>query len=128
GDGVWPGSGPRGSTGCGVDMFEFSSHGVRSKMAARTTGTVGRARIVQAQRVFHCRNTKEPVMHKDEIKGKAEQAKGVVKEKVGEWTNDPELEAEGVVDQATGTVRENVGAAKRKVEESVNEVTKDRTR
>ena len=67
-------------------------------------------------------------MHKDEIKGKAEQAKGVVKEKVGEWTNDPELEAEGVVDQATGTVRENVGAAKRKVEESVNEVTKDRTR
>lgn len=67
-------------------------------------------------------------MNKDEIKGKAEQVKGTVKEKAGEWTNDPELEAEGVVDQATGKVRENVGAAKRKAEEVVDEVTKDRTR
>lgn len=67
-------------------------------------------------------------MNKDEIKGKVEQAKGTIKEKTGEWTDDPELEAEGVVDQATGKVRENVGTAKRKAEDLKDEVTKDRTR
>lgn len=67
-------------------------------------------------------------MNQDEIKGKAEQAKGKVKEKVGEWTDDPELEAEGIVDQASGEVREKVGTAKRKAEDVADELTKDRTR
>lgn len=67
-------------------------------------------------------------MNKDEIKGKVEQAKGTVKEKVGDWTDDPELEAEGIIDQATGKVRENVGTAKRKVADAKDELTKDPTR
>ena len=33
--------------------------------------------------------------NKDEVKGKVEQAKGVVKEKVGKATSDPDLQAEG---------------------------------
>lgn len=33
--------------------------------------------------------------NKDEVEGKWEQAKGYVKDKTGEVTNDPELEAEG---------------------------------
>ena len=62
-------------------------------------------------------------MDREEIKGKAERAKGWVKDKAGEITNNPDLEAEGEVDQAEGQLREGYGAAKRKVKEAVDEVT-----
>ncbi|MCC7123867.1 MAG: CsbD family protein [Acidobacteria bacterium] len=52
--------------------------------------------------------------------GKAEQMKGAAKEKVGEWTDNPDLEAEGVGDQAAGKARETVGTAKRKAEEAAD--------
>jgi len=61
-------------------------------------------------------------MNRDEIKGKAEKAKGVVKEKVGELMNNPDLEAEGAADRASGTVREGFGKAKRKVKEGIEDV------
>jgi uncharacterized protein YjbJ (UPF0337 family) len=65
----------------------------------------------------------EGLMEREEIKGKAERAKGWVKDKAGEITNNPDLEAEGEVDQAEGQLREGYGAAKRKVKETVDEVT-----
>jgi len=52
-------------------------------------------------------------MNRDEIKGKAEKAKGYVKDKAGELLNDPELEAEGELERASGAVRDSVGRAKR---------------
>jgi uncharacterized protein YjbJ (UPF0337 family) len=55
--------------------------------------------------------------NKDEIKGKAEQAKGSIKKKVGELIDNDELETEGEVDQAEGAAREAAGTARRKVEE-----------
>jgi uncharacterized protein YjbJ (UPF0337 family) len=61
-------------------------------------------------------------MNSDEIKGKAEKAKGYVKDKAGEILNDPELEAEGEIEQATGTARETFGKAKRKVQEGIEDV------
>ena len=61
-------------------------------------------------------------MNRDEIKGKAEKAKGYVKDKAGEILNDPELEAEGEIERATGTAREAVGKAKRKVQEGIEDV------
>ena len=61
-------------------------------------------------------------MDRDEIKGKAEKAKGYVKDKAGEILNDPDLEAEGELERATGTVREGVGKAKRKVKEGAEEI------
>ena len=61
-------------------------------------------------------------MNSDEIKGKAEKAKGYVKDKAGEILNDPELEAEGEVERASGTVREAYGKAKRKVQEGIQDV------
>ena len=61
-------------------------------------------------------------MNRDEIKGKAEKAKGFVKEKAGELTNNPDLEAEGSVDRASGAVREGFGKAKRKVKEGIEDV------
>jgi uncharacterized protein YjbJ (UPF0337 family) len=61
-------------------------------------------------------------MDRDEIKGKAEKAKGYVKDKAGEILDDPDLEAEGELERGTGAVRENVGKAKRKVKEGAEEI------
>jgi len=61
-------------------------------------------------------------MDRDEIKGKAEKAKGWVKEKAGEITNDPTLETEGKIERAGGEVRESFGKAKRKVKEGIEEI------
>jgi uncharacterized protein YjbJ (UPF0337 family) len=61
-------------------------------------------------------------MNRDEIKGKAEKAKGYVKDKAGEILGNPELEAEGEAERAAGTVREGVGKAKRKVREGIEDV------
>ena len=50
---------------------------------------------------------------KDKIKGRAEQAKGVVKEKAGRATNNPNTEASGTGDKLSGTVRNKVGDIKK---------------
>jgi uncharacterized protein YjbJ (UPF0337 family) len=61
-------------------------------------------------------------MNRDEIKGKAEKAKGYIKEETGEAINDPELEAEGRGERAAGKLREGFGKAKRKIGEAVDDV------
>ncbi len=68
------------------------------------------------------------MINKDEAAGKLEQGKGAVKEKVGEWTGDPELEAEGVADQVSGKVREKTGTVERKIDETVDAVKKSLNR
>ena len=50
---------------------------------------------------------------KDKAKGRVEQAKGVVKEKAGRATRDPETETSGTKDKAKGTVRNKVGDVKK---------------
>jgi uncharacterized protein YjbJ (UPF0337 family) len=67
-------------------------------------------------------------MDRDEIKGKAEKAKGFVKDKAGEVMNDPTLEAEGELERAGGEVREGFGAGKRKVREGIEEIADDSDR
>ena len=64
------------------------------------------------------------MLHKDEVTGKVEQAKGKAKQKVGEWTDDPQLVDEGRQDEAEGEVTETVGTAKRKVAETAETVAK----
>lgn len=61
-------------------------------------------------------------MNRDELKGKAEKAKGYVKEEAGEMLNDAELEAEGRAERAGGKLRENFGKAKEKVSDAADEV------
>jgi uncharacterized protein YjbJ (UPF0337 family) len=61
-------------------------------------------------------------MDKNEIKGKAEQAKGYVKETVGEITNDADLEAEGTVERAAGKAREQFGEVKDKAKRAADEL------
>lgn len=57
----------------------------------------------------------------DEIKGKGKQATGTVKDKVGEWTRDPDLEAEGEAQRTEGEIQETVGEGRRKVGEKIRE-------
>lgn len=64
-------------------------------------------------------------MNRDELKGKAEKAKGYVKEEAGEILNDPELEAEGKAERAGGTLREGFGKAKEKVSDAADSVLDD---
>ena len=66
--------------------------------------------------------TKMP--NRDEIEGKAKQATGRIKDKAGEWTDDPELEAEGEAEEVEGELEEDVGRAKRKAGEKVEEIGK----
>lgn len=48
----------------------------------------------------------------DKVEGKLHEAKGKVKEKIGQATNDPELEAEGVDEKLGGKVQNKVGQVK----------------
>lgn len=62
------------------------------------------------------------IPNKDEVKGTWEQVKGAVKDKVGEATNDRDLEAEGEVQRAEGETQETWGKLKRGVSETVDAV------
>ena len=62
------------------------------------------------------------VPNKDEVKGKWEQAKGWVKDKTGEATNNPDLEAEGEAQNAGGHTQEAWGKFKRGVGDAVDSV------
>lgn len=62
------------------------------------------------------------IVNKDEVKGKYEQAKGTVKDKVGEWTGNERLEAEGEAEHAAGETQETWGKFKRGVSDTVDSV------
>jgi len=64
-------------------------------------------------------------MNRDEFKGKAEKAKGYVKEETGEILDDAELEAEGKAERAGGKLREEFGKAKEKVGDAADRILDD---
>ena len=45
----------------------------------------------------------------DHIEGTIHQAKGIVKEKIGQVTNDPDLTTEGRVEQIGGHIQKKIG-------------------
>ena len=49
----------------------------------------------------------------NEIAGKVHEVKGKIKEKVGQLTNDPDLEAEGIGEQIGGKVQKKIGQVKK---------------
>jgi len=49
----------------------------------------------------------------DEVKGKLHEVKGTVKEKVGQVTNNPDVEAEGKAEHNCGKVQKKVGQSKK---------------
>lgn len=54
---------------------------------------------------------------KDQLEGKLHEAKGAVKEKAGQLTNNPDLEAEGTGEKVAGKVQKKVG----QVEKVINQ-------
>lgn len=59
-------------------------------------------------------------MDKDRIAGAANQAKGAVKETVGNVVGDQKLQAEGTADKAAGKVQSAVGGAKDAVRDAAD--------
>jgi len=49
----------------------------------------------------------------NEIAGKVHEVKGKIKEKVGQLTNDPDLEAEGIGEKMGGKVQQKIGQVKK---------------
>ncbi len=62
------------------------------------------------------------IPNRDEIEGKFDQAKGAIKENVGDAIDDERMQAEGAADRAEGNVQEGFGTARRKVGETINEI------
>ena len=62
--------------------------------------------------------------NKDEVKGKMEQAKGGLKEKVGHALKDTSMEDRGSAEWSRGEVREGFGKARRKVGEKIEDLGK----
>lgn len=60
-------------------------------------------------------------MHKDEVKGAGNKAKGSIKEAAGKTVGNERLQAEGKMDKAKGHVQEKAGKAK----EAVRDALKD---
>ncbi len=59
-------------------------------------------------------------MDENRVKGAMDQAKGAVKEGIGNLTNDSKLKAEGQADKASGKVQNAVGGAKDAAKDAVN--------
>ena len=49
----------------------------------------------------------------NEIAGKVHEVKGKIKEKVGQLTNNPDLEAEGIGEKIGGKVQKKIGEVKK---------------
>jgi uncharacterized protein YjbJ (UPF0337 family) len=60
--------------------------------------------------------------NKDEVRGKADQVKGKIKESVGKATDDEQMRNEGAADSAAGDVEETFGKGRRKVGEAINDL------
>lgn len=61
-------------------------------------------------------------MNRDELEGKAEAAKGKVKQAVGDLTDNERLHDEGVADEAAGDTQATIGKARRKVGEAIQDI------
>ena len=62
------------------------------------------------------------MLNDDELRGKADQVKGRVKDAVGRATGDERLRDEGAADEAAGKVQEGFGKARRKVGEAIEDI------
>jgi uncharacterized protein YjbJ (UPF0337 family) len=62
------------------------------------------------------------IPNRDEIEGKLDQAKGAIKENVGDAIDDERMQAEGAADRAEGNVQEGFGTARRKVGETIEDI------
>lgn len=62
------------------------------------------------------------IPNKDEVEGKFDQAKGAIKENVGDAIDDERMQSEGAAERAGGNLQEGFGTARRKVGEAINDL------
>ena len=60
--------------------------------------------------------------NKDEVEGKFDQAKGAIKENVGDAIDDERMQSEGAAERAGGNIQEGFGTARRKVGETIEDI------
>ena len=58
-------------------------------------------------------------MNKDQVAGRADEAKGKIKEVAGKVVGSEKLQGEGLADQASGKVQSTYGDAKEKAKDAV---------
>jgi uncharacterized protein YjbJ (UPF0337 family) len=58
----------------------------------------------------------------DEVRGRLDQAAGIVKEKIGRATGDIDLETEGSAQRSDGDIEHGFGKARRKVGEAIKDI------
>lgn len=58
----------------------------------------------------------------DEVEGKLDQAKGAIKENVGDAIDDERMQSEGAAERAEGNIQEGFGTARRKVGEAIEDI------
>ena len=61
-------------------------------------------------------------MNQDQVKGRAEEAKGKIKEVAGKVVGNERLQAEGEVDKTAGKVQAGLGDAKEKVKKGIDKL------
>ena len=59
-------------------------------------------------------------MNKDQVEGRATEAKGAVKEAAGKLVGNEKLQGEGLIDQAKGKTQGAYGDAKEKVKDAID--------
>ena len=59
-------------------------------------------------------------MNKDQVQGRATEAKGDIKEAAGKLVGNQKLQGEGLVDQAKGKAQAGLGDAKEKVKNAID--------
>ena len=59
-------------------------------------------------------------MNKDQVKGRAEDVKGKIKEAAGDLTDNERLRQQGQADQVRGKVQGTYGDAKEKVKDAID--------
>lgn len=73
------------------------------------------ARVTRSVCAILNQNKKMKSGLRDKVEGKAKQAKGAVKQKIGRKTGDPGMKARGKVDEATGKFQQKTGQIKRDI-------------
>ncbi|HEY6451319.1 MAG TPA: CsbD family protein [Steroidobacteraceae bacterium] len=63
-------------------------------------------------------------MNKDQVQGRAEEAKGAVKQAAGHVTNKPDLEDRGTVQKVAGKVQKTYGDVKEQVTDDIKDAQK----
>jgi len=66
------------------------------------------------------------VGNEQQNEGRMEQARGTVKETVGDLTDNERMEREGEYDKAKGNIREGVGDLREDVDRTVDDLQRDR--